>query len=475
LGDNQGDFVVFLRRRFSTSRPDWGPLQWYAVALVGSVGLLAALLALTGATLGGSPWAVAGLAGIAFLAERQSVHIAPHLQMSVSALPILFTAIVFGPYAAMIVAGAALLTDLGPPYTRWTIWTFSRALGAGLAGVAASIVLGSGHSFGLLLVAVAAAALVEAISDIVLTALTLVFRRTGSLRETWEAMGRLMLSTAPLYAPVLAALAYSYTELSPWTVLLFFVPALAAQRLLVMYQEQVRLVGDLGAVNRRLESANLSFASALVAALDARDQYTAGHSAAVAVYARDIAVRLGLSEEEQNLAHLAGLVHDIGKVGLPPGLLEKPGPLTLEERRIMEEHSAIGERILAKVDDYREIARVVRHHHERIDGQGYPDRIQGDEIPLISRILAVADAYNAMTSGRPYRDAMPSRVARMRLAQAVGTQFDTTVAAAFEAILATAPESYLSGASADFAVAAHEPPTLADEFIGQLAVLAAAR
>ena len=286
-------------------------------------------------------------------------------------------------------------------------------------------------------------------------------------------MGRLMLSTAPLYAPVLAALAYSYTELSPWTVLLFFVPALAAQKLLVMYQEQVRLVGDLGTVNRRLESANLSFASALVAALDARDQYTAGHSAAVAVYARDIAGRLGLSEEEQNLAHLAGLVHDIGKVGLPPGLLEKPGPLTLEERRIMEEHSAIGERILAKVDDYREIARVVRHHHERIDGQGYPDRIQGDEIPVISRILAVADAYNAMTSGRPYREAMPSRVARMRLAQAVGTQFDTTVAAAFEAILATANEAYLSGASSDFAVEAHEPPTLADELIGQLAAVAA--
>jgi hypothetical protein len=185
LGDNQGDFVVFLRHRFSTSRPEWGALQWYAVALVGSVGLLAALLAYTGATLGGSPWAVAGLAGVAFLAERQSVHIAPHLQMSVSALPILFTAIVFGAYAAMIVAGAALLTDLGPPYTRWTIWTFSRALGAGLAGVAASIVLESGHSFGLLLFAVAAAAIVEAISDILLTALTLVFRRTGSLRETW--------------------------------------------------------------------------------------------------------------------------------------------------------------------------------------------------------------------------------------------------------------------------------------------------
>ena len=113
----------------------------------------------------------------------------------------------------------------------------------------------------------------------------------------------------------------------------------------------------------------------------------------------------------------------------------------------MEEHSAIGERILAKVDDYAEIARVVRHHHERVDGNGYPDRVRGEEIPLLSRIIAVADAYNAMTSGRPYRDAMPSRVARFRLAQATGTQFDTTVVAAFEAILAGASETYLSGRS----------------------------
>jgi HD-GYP domain-containing protein (c-di-GMP phosphodiesterase class II) len=104
----------------------------------------------------------------------------------------------------------------------------------------------------------------------------------------------------------------------------------------------------------------------------------------------------------------------------------------------MEKHSEIGERILAKVEDYAEIAAIVRHHHERVDGHGYPDGLEADEIPLISRIISVADAYDAMTSDRPYRDAMPSRVARMRLAQAVGTQFDTSVVAAFEAILATA-------------------------------------
>jgi len=161
---------------------------------------------------------------------------------------------------------------------------------------------------------------------------------------------------------------------------------------------------------------------------------------------------MGLGEEEQGLVHLCGLVHDIGKIGLAPGLLEKAGALTLEERRQMEQHPVIGERILSKVEDYADIARVVRHHHERVDGLGYPDNLKADDIPLLSRIIAVADAYNAMTSDRPYRDAMPSRVARLRLAQAVESQFDTTVVAAFEAVLAGASEAYRSGQREDFSI-----------------------
>jgi HD-GYP domain-containing protein (c-di-GMP phosphodiesterase class II) len=163
---------------------------------------------------------------------------------------------------------------------------------------------------------------------------------------------------------------------------------------------------------------------------------------------------MGLSDQGQQLVHLCGLVHDIGKVGLPAGLLEKPGALTLEERRQMERHSEIGETILTNVEDYAEVAGVVRHHHERVDGHGYPDGLAGAEIPLPSKIIAVADAYNAMTSDRAYRDAMPSRVARMRLAQAVESQFDTSVVAAFEAILAAAPEAYRSGSQARFHFAA---------------------
>jgi putative nucleotidyltransferase with HDIG domain len=253
-----------------------------------------------------------------------------------------------------------------------------------------------------------------------------------------------------VYTPFVALLAFMYVEVSPWSLVLFLVPAIAAQRLYGLYQEQRRLADNLSAVNATLERANLQFAAALIATLDARDEYTAGHSAAVAIYSRDIAERMGLPPELQEQAYLCGLVHDIGKIGLPPGLLEKPGALTLEERRQMQEHSAIGERILAHVDQYSEIATIVRHHHERIDGQGYPDGRTGDEIPLVSRIIAVADAYNAMTSDRPYRGAMPSRVARLRLAQAVDSQFDTAVVAAFEALLAGGDENYRLARRADF-------------------------
>jgi putative nucleotidyltransferase with HDIG domain len=305
-----------------------------------------------------------------------------------------------------------------------------------------------------------AAALAAESLDAVIASVTLHLRGRHHSLSVLSSFAPVLALSVALYTPVVALLAFAYQSISPWTLPLFLVPALGVQRLFGLYQQQRDLAETLAAANERLERANISFATALVATLDARDRYTAGHSAAVAIYSRDIAARMSLSPEEQQKAHLCGLVHDIGKIGLPPGLLEKPGALTLEERRQMQDHSAIGERILAKVEDYAEVARIVRHHHERTDGQGYPDGLSADSIPLLSRIIAVADAYNAMTSDRPYRDAMPSRVARMRLAQAVDGQFDTSVVAAFEAILAGADEAYRLGTRADFSLEVREHPEL---------------
>lgn len=416
----------------------------------GAVATAAVLISSTSVDTG-PPLVVLGLAAAAAFAERGSVRLSSTVDESISALPMLFAAVLFGPLAALIVAAASMMGDFTRPYLRWAIYTSSRAITAAIVGAVALLTSGAIDSRPVAIaVSTIVAAVVAQVLDALFAATTVYLRRRGGVVDTARLLLPVAAAAIPLYAPLVALLAIGYDQLSAWATMLFFVPALAAQRLYTLYQEQRNLTEGLTEANEQLERANLSFAAALVATLDARDQYTAGHSTAVAVYSRDIAARMGLSEAERQMAHVAGLVHDIGKIGLPPGLLEKDGPLTLEERRIMQSHSEIGERILANLETYREIAEIVRHHHERVDGNGYPDGLTEAETPVIARIIAVADAYNAMTSDRPYREAMPSRVARLRLAQAVGTQFDTSVVAAFEAILATASESYRVGQSADF-------------------------
>ena len=435
------------------SRRDYA-LVIYSLWLAGLFLVLAFVIVHdTGLVASGPLWPLAVLAVSALAVERQSVRLSPRAEVSVSFLPIVLAAVIYGPTAAIFVSVASLALEFRAPYARWFIWTCSRSIAGGCAGIVALSIDGPDErAFGRLAAAVVAATVVEQGGDFLLG--SVVARLRGSSLREIARVGSTVLVTMPLYAPITTLLVYTYREVSPWSVALFLFPAFAAQKLFLLYQEQRATAEELARAIVRQERANVSFATALVATLDARDRYTAGHSTAVATYARDIAARLGLSEQQAQMAHLCGLVHDIGKVGLPPGLLEKPGPLTLEERRLMEKHPVIGERILTKVDDYDEIAHIVRHHHERIDGNGYPDRLAGDEIPLVSRIIAVADAYDAMTSVRPYRDAMPSHVARLRIAQAVGTQFDTTVVAAFEAILAGASESYRFGRGNEFRLAA---------------------
>jgi putative nucleotidyltransferase with HDIG domain len=389
-----------------------------------------------------APTTVACLAVVAILAERRSVRLTSTTEVSIALVPTLFAAVLFGPLEAMVVAAASMIADRDRGATqrrlKLVVYTSTRVLTAAVAGCAAVSLRDIGGVAGIAIASLVAASVAEFL-ETAFAAATRWLRRTGSPWELVRAMGPLVATAVPLYAPIVALLAVAYEEVSAWTLPLFLVPALAAQQLFVLYQDQRALAADTAEANARLERANVSFATALVATLDARDRYTAGHSAAVAEYARLIAERLGLSYEMQERSYLAGLVHDIGKVGLPAGILEKGGPLTPSERRQMEQHAVIGERILANVDDYAEIATIVRHHHERVDGNGYPDRKRHQQIPLISRIIGVADAYDAMTSDRPYRQAMPKLEARRRLADAAGVQFDADVVAAFEGVLAAEP------------------------------------
>jgi diguanylate cyclase (GGDEF)-like protein len=169
----------------------------------------------------------------------------------------------------------------------------------------------------------------------------------------------------------------------------------------------------------------------LLVSVDTKDHYTRSHSEDVTGHALFLADELRLTDEERRLLRLAGLLHDIGKIGIPDGILRKPAPLTGEEYDIVKQHVALGDAIVGAVPQLAEVRAGVRHHHERWDGTGYLDGLRGERIPKIARILAVADAYSAMTTTRPYRKALPPEEALARVAQGAGNQLDPELAMAF--------------------------------------------
>ena len=168
--------------------------------------------------------------------------------------------------------------------------------------------------------------------------------------------------------------------------------------------------------------------TAMVNAIDSKDSYTHGHSSRVAEYSRKLAELDGMSEEECNNVYYSALLHDVGKIGIPDTIINKDGKLTDEEYEIIKQHPVIGEQILSSISEYPYLSIAAHHHHERYDGKGYPDKLKGEDIPKIARIVAVADAYDAMTSMRSYRDAIPQQKVREEIIKCSGTQFDPVYA-----------------------------------------------
>ncbi|HWJ02206.1 MAG TPA: HD-GYP domain-containing protein [Verrucomicrobiae bacterium] len=187
--------------------------------------------------------------------------------------------------------------------------------------------------------------------------------------------------------------------------------------------------------NAFLARTNSGTVSALLTALDAKDRYTAKHSSNVATLALQIGYRLDLSPRELETLETAAILHDIGKIGIPEQILNKRGSLNSEEFAMVKRHAEIGAQIVHVIYFLEEVGEIVLHHHERYDGLGYPRGIAGHEIPLTSRILAVADVYDALVTDRPYRSAMPIDKAIRVLEQGMGTQFDPNVVKVFLQIL----------------------------------------
>jgi diguanylate cyclase (GGDEF)-like protein/putative nucleotidyltransferase with HDIG domain len=184
-----------------------------------------------------------------------------------------------------------------------------------------------------------------------------------------------------------------------------------------------------------LEESYVGTAEALAAALEAKDDYTADHARSIAELAVAVGQELGLDDAAVRDLRFGAVFHDIGKIAIPDAILNKPGPLTDEEHRIMERHPVAGEQILRPVPFFADVRRIVRHDHERWDGTGYPDGLRGPQIPLGARIVFVVDAYHAMVSDRPYREAIPEPDAREELRRSAGSQFDPDVVEAFLRVL----------------------------------------
>ncbi len=217
-----------------------------------------------------------------------------------------------------------------------------------------------------------------------------------------------------------------------------FVPEIAKERVLRIQRlkklqdgleaEVEEKTRDLKKSGERLQRMSEQMVLALADTVDAKDTYTRGHSFRVAKYSKEIARRLGKTEDEQSAIYMSGLLHDLGKIGIPDTIINKPTKLTDEEYQLIQNHPVVGSEILEKITEMPGLYIGARWHHERFDGKGYPDGLKGEEIPLTARIIGVADSYDTMSSNRSYRKVLPQELVRKEISDGKGSQFDPVVA-----------------------------------------------
>jgi putative nucleotidyltransferase with HDIG domain len=244
--------------------------------------------------------------------------------------------------------------------------------------------------------------------------------------------------------------AYLYVQLGLPTVALFAVVVIVFQYLIGALLVSQQRADELELRAKQLAGFQVALLSALLRTLDLRDRMTARHSAAVARYAREIAAAAGLSEEEQELAHTAGLLHDIGKFILPDRILKGNVELTEADWVEIRKHPYEGARIVSEIDGYQPVGEIILAHHERLDGLGYPLSLRADEIPMLSKVIAVADTYDVLTARDSYRQPVTMYEAISELRRSAGTQLDPTYVEILAELLVDKDLPYRHGEDADF-------------------------
>jgi putative nucleotidyltransferase with HDIG domain len=376
------------------------------------------------------------LFGLAWGAQRYPIHLGPKLKVTVEDGATFAAALVLSPLVAMIVAGGSSLLATRfdgrtPLYDR--LFNASAALLA-IGGASATYqLLGDdplvANNALAVLAAAAAAYLVR--TELVDGAIALQLRRP-LFAAWWLDHRRDMAQLATLFA--LGTLAAMTAQGQPWAYLLFVAPTAL---ILVSFRETIRLRSQTR--NAILKVADL---------IDARDAYTFGHSQRVAEYAEQLAQRLRMAPTQIELVREAARLHDVGKIRTEDRILHKDGPLTATEAEEMHRHCEEGYDFLKQLPEFWEGAELVRLHHERYDGQGYPRGLGGDALPLEASVIAVADAWDAMTSDRPYRKALGHDAACAELRRCRGTQWDPRIVDAFIDLVSEPADAHPANAAA---------------------------
>ena len=400
---------------------------------------------------------------VGLLAERYRISLHPGAEMSAGFLAFFLAAAIVGPLGSIAVAVIGQAWSLrGSDWMRGLCFSSAAAVTAGGSALFYWAALASHGSTGMLAAAIGlVAGLLFHFLNYLTFAPVVWLRRGIGPKELWIngfqpfimfhlfflAMSLALISIYNAYAPTTGARATLYSTLM---VVLCLLPVIGLIYAFRAYAQQ----RDLAVRNERLAVRNerlaLQAVASQVTALDLKDDYTAQHSAAVAQWATDIAKAMRLPDKKVNLTHLAGLVHDVGKIGIPDELLKSSQRLDSEDWALIESHCFHGHKILGRIDQFGELAEVVLHHHERYDGNGYPHGLAGRDIPVESRIIAVADAYSAMISQRPYGPPLPTIVAEAELEYRKGSQFDPEVVDYFLDVLRKNGDGYRLGMKADF-------------------------
>ncbi|MTV26023.1 HD-GYP domain-containing protein [Nitriliruptoraceae bacterium ZYF776] len=376
------------------------------------------------------PLVALGFAGAFLVAEASASALREDVMVSLGNLVVL-VALVHGGTALAVVAtlGALavlpwLFADQKLLRTAFNVGQF--ALSAAVAGLVHQLLVdagGAGFPDWRAVVALVVAAVVYVVVNNGLVAVVVAIAHGEPLRSTVGTVLRVGWLQVP-YAgiAILAAALLRGGQLGPWLLLLLALPVAVARSGLVAYQ--------------RVDDAYDRLVRSFVTAIEVKDRYTRGHSERVSTLALHVAEELGMPYDERRLVGYAALLHDVGKIGVPGCVINKPGPLDDEEFTLIAGHPAIGAEILRDIDFLDPVLDVVRYHHERLDGRGYPHGVGADHLGTGVRIVTCVDAFDAMTSTRSYRRALQVDEALAELDRCVGTQFDPTIVAALHAVVA---------------------------------------